>query len=212
MKKEELKKINDRYLKGISSLREEKYLKDTDDLFFKALKEEKETRMDLSFDDFLAQVPTEKKMVKIVNRIGFRISVAAALLAVIGGLLYWSESGERAQPSTFRTAYKQQSQSPHIALIEPTEVAGIKKESEVKTVVPKKHFRQKNTSAQKSDDSPVLESGEYREDYVVLNGQPVGDEEEAVALTLKSLGLLANNLENGVDKVKNIKQMSITIN
>jgi len=47
---------------------------------------------------------------------------------------------------------------------------------------------------------------------VVLNGKPVANEQEAVELTLKSLGLLANNLENGVDKAMNIKQMSITIN
>ncbi len=52
----------------------------------------------------------------------------------------------------------------------------------------------------------------YQADYVVLNGKPVTNEQEAVELTLKSLGLLANNLENGVDKAMNIKQMSITIN
>jgi hypothetical protein len=228
MENRRLKKLKDNYFDGSSSLEEEKELKKSDDVFFQTLNQEKNVRMDWTFEDFTSQVHKENKVLTFWwNRVWLKYAVAAILLAIAGAALYINQT----QSISTKPALVQQRVPDKItAPSESTQKTVAVTESNQDNVgvaqqrlamlphrpskVVNQHKRAKTFSNKKENkkDMPAIEVTDYRADYVVLNGKPVASEEEAVELTLKSLGLLATNLENSVDKAMQIKQMSITIN
>lgn len=64
------------------------------------------------------------------------------------------------------------------------------------------------TTSVKSVPETGTEAG-YNPNYVLINGKPVYDKEEAADLTKKSLNLLASNLDKGIEKVGLIKHLSV---
>jgi len=61
MKNRRLEELKDKYFDGKSSSEEERELKKSDELFFQLLDQEKDVKMDWSFEDFENQVKADKK-------------------------------------------------------------------------------------------------------------------------------------------------------
>ncbi|MGE8244348.1 hypothetical protein D3C87_759700 [compost metagenome] len=228
MKNRRLEELKDKYFDGKSSSEEERELKKSDELFFQLLDQEKDVKMDWSFEDFENQVKADKKIIRWRDNIWIKYAAAAILLAVMG-LTFYLNQEPAIQPSVLANKEIKEPQRPSTK--EVTENSEATVHSDVETITSRDRKRSamltSNTSkrsnqrlqskrmiAKKKKVVQSLQQMEegYQADYVVLNGKPVANEEEAVELTLRSLGLLANNLENGVDKAMNIKQMSISIN
>ena len=230
MKDRRLKELEDKYFDGKSSLEEEKKLKQSDEKFFQFLKEEQDVKMDWSFEDFKKQVNADRKIVKLwrLAAIKYATAAAAVLLFFVGLSVYINRQTVSTGPILARKTS---------VLTKRPEVKSMVPEAKVETqqdksstarhdaqtaMLPRKPSKQISQQRQsaisagykkitKQHSAQDMEE-RYQAEYVLLNGEPVADEEEAVELTLKSLGLLANNLEHSVDKAMNIKQMSITIN
>lgn len=229
MKDKKRKELEDKYFNGQSSLEEEKELKNSDSVFFQSLNQEKDVKMDWSFAEFESQINEDKKYIVWWNRSWVKYAAAAVLLATIGLAVYLNQESAMQEPvlakkemQELKPADKKPLDDQNIETAVPNMNDGVSTEDSRKAIRTAETFKRPKVKKQAKDwtmkkkvvtESLESTAGEpYRADYVVLNGKPVANEEEAVELTLKSLGLLANNLENGVDKAMNIKQMSITIN
>ena len=230
MKDKKLKELEDKYFNGQSSLEEEKELKNSDSIFFQSLNQEKEVKMDWSFADFESQINEDQKYSVWWNRSWVKYAAAAVLLMTVGLALFLNQESAIQEPviakkemKELKPADKKLPDDQNIDTAVPNLNDGLSTRESRKAMRTAETFKRpkvkrpakKEWNVKKDVVAESLESttGEaYQADYVVLNGKPVANEEEAVELTLKSLGLLANNLENGVDKAMNIKQMSITIN
>ncbi|MEZ0450403.1 hypothetical protein ACR78Z_23250 [Sphingobacterium thalpophilum] len=225
MENSRLKELRDKYFGGKSSLEEEDELKKSNDFFFRILDQEKKVEMDWPFEDFVEQ--TQDRNVVTVpwwKSVWVKYAAAAVIFMTIGMIFYMNQN----QPPSTAPVFVHRDVRPNVgARAESVEEVTAKTPQDNKEIVveqrtavrteqpPKKRYQGKRAEARgrEHESSEGLSSSDgYQADYVVLNGKPVANEEEAVELTLKSLGLLANNLENGMDKAMNIKQMSITIN
>jgi len=229
MKDKKLKELEEKYFNGQSSLEEEKALKSSDSVFFQSLNQEKDIKMDWSFADFESQINEDKKYSVWWNRSWVKYAAAAVLLMSLGLALFLNQESTMQGPVVAKKEMKElkpadkkpfDNQNVEIAVPNANDRVSAEESRKLMRTAetfkrPKRKKQAKDWTVKKEVVTESLESTteeSYRADYVVLNGKPVVNEEEAVELTLKSLGLLANNLENGVDKAMNIKQMSITIN
>ncbi|WP_286754831.1 MULTISPECIES: hypothetical protein [Sphingobacterium] len=227
MKDKKLKELEEKYFNGQSSLEEERALKSSDDAFFQSLNQEKNRTMDWSFEDFQSEINDDKKRIIWWNNSWIKYAAAAMLLMAIGIALFLNQESTMqvpvlAEKETLKPVDKKPIEhqnadagvsnandgTPSLESGRALPLAKTFKRPKVKKQA--KEWTEKTQIVAEGLQS--VESASYQADYVVLNGKPVANEQEAVELTLKSLGLLANNLENGVDKAMNIKQMSITIN
>lgn len=229
MKDKKLKELEEKYFNGQSSLEEERALKNSDHAFFQSLNREKNETMDWSFEDFQSEINEDKKRIVWWNNSWIKYAAAAMLVMTIGIALFLNQ-----EPTTrvqvlaekkmkeLKSADKKLIEDQNKETVGPNSNDSFRSAKSGKTLQiaetvkhPKVKKRAKEWTEKKkivAESLQSVESEPYQADYVVLNGKPVANEQEAVELTLKSLGLLANNLENGVDKAMNIKQMSITIN
>jgi len=229
MKDKKLKELEEKYFNGQSSLEEEGELKNSDHVFFQTLNQEKNVKMDWSFDDFESQINADKKLIVRWKYSWVKYAAAAVLLMTIGIALFLNQELTIEEPvlveknmKDLKPAKNKSIEHQNTEAANPNPNDRILSDGSRKAMQTAETFKRPKIKKQAKDwiakKEVVIENLEsatgqaYREDYVVLNGKPVANEEEAVELTLKSLGLLANNLENGVDKAMNIKQMSITIN
>ncbi|MBB1642585.1 hypothetical protein [Sphingobacterium sp. UME9] len=229
MKDKKLKELEEKYFNGQSSLEEERVLKNSDNAFFQSLNQEKNKTMDWSFEDFQSEINDDKKRIVWWNNSWIKYAAAAMLVMAIGIALFLNQESAIQGPvlakkemSESKPADKKLLDDQNIEITAPKLNDEVSAEDSGKAMRTAETFKRPKVKKQAKDwivkKEVVTESSEltteesYRADYVVLNGKPVVNEQEAVELTLKSLGLLANNLENGVDKAMNIKQMSITIN
>ncbi|MBN9292902.1 MAG: hypothetical protein J0G96_02855 [Flavobacteriia bacterium] len=197
----------EKYFAGTSSAEEEKWLKEhSGDPFFKALKEEQEEKMDWEFDDFLAIAGVQKVTGKSF-RISFRKigywSAAAVFLIVFGTILLTRHKQEKTLIAKQNkvTEQKTKKQLPEVKEETPVIVLTEQKEEPAKRV--------KTHPAQKQQPSFPEEITAYYPEYVVINGKPVYDLEEAKELTKNSLALLATNVEKSVSEMEHIKHLSV---
>ncbi|MNK55823.1 hypothetical protein D3C87_748440 [compost metagenome] len=229
MKDKKLKELEEKYFNGQSSLEEERALKSSDDAFFQSLNQEKNRTMDWSFEDFQSEINDDKKRIIWWNNSWIKYAAAAMLLMAIGIALFLNRESTMQVPVLAEKETKALKPVDKKPIEHQNEEAGVSNVNNGTPLVESgralqlaKSFKRPKVKKETKDwtvkrevvtESLGSTTGEsYQADYVVLNGMPVANEQEAVELTLKSLGLLANNLENGVDKAMNIKQMSITIN
>ena len=229
MKDKKLEELEEKYFNGQSSLEEERTLKNSDNAFFQSLNQEKNKTMDWSFEDFQSEINEDKKRIVWWKNSWIKYAAAAMLLMTIGIALFLNQEPTTRVP-VFAEKEMKELKSTDKQLIEDQNKETVVHNSNDsfrsakrgKTLQIAETFKRPKVKKQAkewtekkkivAEGLQSVESESYRADYVVLNGKPVANEQEAVELTLKSLGLLANNLENGVDKAMNIKQMSITIN
>lgn len=237
MKTDRSKQYKDQYFAGNSSEVEEKWLKDfSDDVFFKTLREEKEVTMDWSFEDFMEKVeeqPIPVKKIQLTTKPGlskwYWMAAGFIIFLSLGGYLFFSQesiteviatSVAKNEPVKNNTPAIQEQQTPppeiniQPSVITPeTEKKEITEKENIKVLAQKKPLVKKEkeiieTTSVKSVPETGTEDG-YNPNYVLINGKPVYDEEEAADLTKKSLNLLASNLDKGIEKVGLIKHLSV---
>ncbi len=237
MKTDRSKQYKDQYFAGNSSEAEEKWLKDfSDDIFFKTLREEKEVTMDWSFEDFMEKVEAQSvpaKKIQLTTKPGlskwYWMAAGFIILLSFGGYLFFNEkpiadvtttSVAKTEPvkNNSLVDQEQQTTAPEVntqpsVVIPKTEKKEITEKENIKVLAQKKPLVKKEkeiieTTSVKSVPETGTEAG-YNPNYVLINGKPVYDEEEAADLTKKSLNLLASNLDKGIEKVGLIKHLSV---
>ena len=145
------------------------------------------------------------------------------ILLSFGGYLFFNEkpiadvtttSVAKTEPVKNNSLVNQEQQAiaPEVN-IQPSVVIPKTEKENIKVLAQKKPLVKKEkeiieTTSVKSVPETGTEAG-YNPNYVLINGKPVYDEEEAADLTKKSLNLLASNLDKGIEKVGLIKHLSV---
>lgn len=204
MSNEEIDRLKEAYFSGKSSGEEEQWLKkNANDPFFNTLKEEREQKTDWNFDDFLTTV--EKEEPAKIGIFSYRKMVyraAAAVALIVFGILFFVQNTNIEQPK-----YTKHEDAP---------ATKIKPKEKVNNTLPEEIIEEKIQLPEKRTVKPVSkqkaiipEEDTYNPEYVVINGKPIYDPEEAKELTMNSLNLLASNMEKGVSGMENIKYLSV---
>lgn len=236
MKTDRSQQYKEQYFKGASDDAEEKWLKEfSDDVFFKTLREEKEVKMDWSFEDFMDKLenPAPQKFQKAPVRISYTkwywVAAGLAILLSFGGYLFLNQNTADIKDNIVQHQIAEQSvpAGNDNNTIQPgteTKSPGADSGTPPKVLTEKNNiqeqFVQEKTFAKKNKKTvtvnPPVNSvpettpeEDYNPNYVLINGKPVHSEEEATDITLKSLNLLASNIDNGVAKIGLIKNLSV---
>jgi hypothetical protein len=210
MNNDKINRLKEAYFEGKTSKEEEKWLKEnTDDTYFTTLKEEQNQQMNWNFDDFVTTIE-EKTPEKRIGVFSFRktiywIAAASVIIGVLGMFVvmqkntinksqYAQQQNVTKQPETKLTVEADDNTSPTQILVE-------EKLPEEKKVITQK--------PRKEAPNPITEQPTYNPEYVVINGKPIYDLEEAKELAMSSLNLLASNVEKSVSCMESIKHLSI---
>lgn len=198
MNKETLKKHQLNCQEGMETTEELRSLKKSAvDPYFATLEKEKSTLMNWSFDDFMEEVAPKTEVQKIgwwtIQR---SIAVAASICLLIGiGWLFLT-------PPATKLAKKD---------VQPQEEIQPKKIEELEQPLMAKSEDQpvERKVVQRKKKAKLPPSSDYHPEYVIVNGKPIYDLEEATRVTMDALGFFSENISSTIAQAEPVKHMSI---
>jgi len=215
MKKDRLKVLEDKYWKGKSSLEDDQELKDHgSDVYFQRLREAKKEQMEWDFDDFLAQTtenpiaepsPMRRSFIKPLWKY---MGMVAALILV--GFIF------------FKTLQKNDTTGSESTYVSHDVVQDVEEQKsnmtikrEIEPLLSVKKNVHKPPRIAKRQTSPLGEAEKVTdpntEAYVLVNGEPIYDEQKATEIALSSLRLMASNFKEGRQAVEKIKYIKVEL-
>lgn len=214
MKKDKSTEMDDKYWEGISSLQEEKDLKNgADKSYFRGLNELGKEEMKWDFDDFMAQADKTDKIIKPIRTNNNRrtmIAYAAAAVAILTvGLYLWKPM----------TATREVFQDPQVSTVKLAPRAIDVKEvdtvatSSLAVIKTSKKKKVKKSIAPVSPPLMTTEASvpDEEEAYVVVNGQPIYNQDEAEQIALASLKIMASNFQEGKNALEKVKYIHVEL-
>lgn len=207
--------------KEVSLLQSEGLINGQDILYAETLREERGQKMDWEFEDFMNDIPSEKMVAFPTRRVWAKriLSAAAMVAAIVAAYIFWP------QPATNKI----------VSIPASNKLIDSNKEFIASTVLPandiKDTVRVTKKTAQKSRDYAVNTSKKrpvpksirpanktdadrnknFQDYLVIVNGKPVTNEADAIAITRKSLGMISRNLTLTVDELKPISRIKIKL-
>ena len=229
MKKEQSIINKDDFFAGkLTENQEKQFRNQEDDSFFETLREEKEVKMELNFDDFMKKV--EEKQPEIVNESkGKEISlwkisgIAASILIVFGMLFFLNQSNSvENNPMVVKTVEPGETTKTVESVtvkenvnqeFSPKEV-GIKEEVAQITKITKSIKKENKTSTIQlihQETTKPESAEEYSSDFVLVNGEPVENVEEATTLAYNTMKLFSKNVNQGAEAIAKLKSLSVEL-
>ncbi len=209
----------------ISLLKTEGYLTEQEEVYAKALAEERTETMNWDFEDFLKEVPAAK-VISIAPR-KFPLQRLLASAAVIGALImaiiFWPKQQQDNRLANVPVINKSIDTNTQVA--QNTAPTPIKEITAPAQTIVKINIKKGNTdlaSNSKTDyptkkvisttlDKDEVKKGDFTEYLVMVNGKPITNEEEAVAITRQSLSAFSQNLSTTVEEMRPIGQIKIKL-
>ena len=233
MKKEQSIINKDDFFAGkLTDEQEKQLINNENDSFFETLKEEKEVKMGLNFDDFMTKV--EENQPKIIEKSKskefflWKISgIAASILLIVGLFFFLNQTNNvehhqeivktiepnKKEVEVVKNKEEKTVEKPNTVISEPNnieikhevsqfvkETKSIKQENKKSTIQPIEQEITKPESAE-----------EYSSDFVIVNGQPVENMEEAKALVYSTMKLFSKNVDQGAKAIRQLKSLSIEL-
>ncbi|WP_133944201.1 hypothetical protein [Epilithonimonas xixisoli] len=215
---------------------EELFLKnESDNLYFSFLKEEKQEKLDISFEDFLNKatkqnVTEEHKIVAlpVAKKKSYQqYWMAASLVLLMGISGFWifnnPENVEpqianvvetpkpieepKASPAEDVTAQQpalaQQNVQPEKEKIEKKTVFG-KQESKAQFASHQPKQKDENLNQNK-----VNSDSDYNPNYVIINGKPIYNEQEAIAVAEDTFNYFASNVTQTINQAESAQNQTV---
>lgn len=205
---------------------------ESDNPYFSVIKSEQSDKLNVSFDDFMTQVAEDNSVSDLPiarkeSKRSFSVQVkeywAAASLVLFmgltGGYFFVNQNdGQIKDRPIIANAKPTEKNNPTV-----TDVIEITK-PQTKEVVAKSTAKiveeinhPETTYAEDAVDEQLaqttmqanLDDNEYQENYVIINGRPVYNEQEAIALTEDAINYLASNVNKTVSHVENVKSLNL---
>lgn len=191
----------------IAALQSAALLSEQDMAYAETLNEERGQKMNWEFEDFMKDIPEQKATIIPVRNLWIRrtLSAAAVIAAIVTTYIFWP------QPQNDTIAIVPVSNKKVAGTKEQTTVIDLPAGTDAYTVqqlekpveqtahkgartstIHKKHPVKKNT--QIPDKKSDLNMNKPEDFLVMVNGKPITNEADAVAITRESLGLVARNL------------------
>lgn len=211
---------------------EELFLKnESDNPYFSFLKEEKQEKLDISFEDFLnistkLNVTEESKIVALpVKKTSYKMYWMAASLILLMGIsaLWMFNQPQKIEPTIAKTPgvpkiekvekvpqveekiEQISAPKPVLASQEGQKVEKIANDKAVKELVRKefeKLMAQQDSSIKEEEKQiqvPEISTSDYNPNYVIINGKPIYDEGEAIAVTENAFNYFASNVTQTIN-------------
>ena len=205
---------------------EELFLKnESDNPYFSFLREEKQEKLDISFEDFLKKTEEPKIVALPIKKTSYKMYwMAASLILLMGMSALWifnqpqkiettiaknpdipkKEKVEKLAPVE-ETIEKTSTPKPVLANQESQKVEKISDDKVVKELVQKEVKRlmaQQDPSIEKEEkqiQTPAESISDYNPNYVIINGKPIYDESEAIAVTENAFNYFASNVTQTIN-------------
>lgn len=205
---------------------EELFLKnESDNPYFSFLKEEKQEKLDISFEDFLKKTEEPKIVALPIKKTSYKMYWMAASLILLMGIsaLWVFNEPQKIEPAIAKNPDVPKSEivNPVVQVEETTEQTSTPKpvlanqgsqkvdkttnDQVVKELVRKefeKLMAQQETQSNKEEKQiqvPTESTSDYNPNYVIINGKPMYDEQEAIAVTENAFNYFASNVTQTIN-------------
>ncbi|SDE84899.1 hypothetical protein SAMN05421825_0391 [Epilithonimonas hungarica] len=209
---------------------EELFLKnESDNPYFSFLKEEKQDKLDISFEDFLKKTEEPKIVaLPIVKRKSYtQYWMAASLVLLMGISGFWMfNHPENIEPQIVK--HTEAPKKVEASKVSPVEEVSNQKsvlaqqnvQPETQKVEKKKTVENQESKAQFAYHQPkqinenlnqnkVNSDSDYNPNYVIINGKPVYSEQEAIAVTEDTFNYFASNVTQTINQAESAQSQSL---
>jgi len=212
MKKDKSIKIEDKYWEGISSLKEEKMLKSKgDEPYFDALNELSKEKMDLEFESFMGMVEGSQMVVeKKPNQIKLLFfTYGAAAIALFFTAFFFLQNNEQKEGDYQRPRFSSVKVVPQTVQLQESG----KPDAPYYVAIDTKHAKEKKPTKHivKPEIASISAEEPADDSFVIVNGKPVYDEEEAEQIVLASLKIMASNFQEGKHALEKVKYINVEL-
>lgn len=214
---------------------EELFLKnESNNPYFSFLKEEKQEKLDISFEEFLSKatklnVEEEPKIVALPiakNKSYTQYWMAASLVLLMGISGFWMfNNPENIQPQIANHTAPKPVETPKVSPAEETStqqpvlaqenLQPEKKINEKKSIIKNKESKVQLASHQpkKIEDNlnqnKVNPDSDYSPNYVIINGKPIYNEQEAIAVTEDTFNYFASNVTQTINQAESAQSQTV---
>jgi hypothetical protein len=209
--------------KDLNSQQNDNFSEIKEESFVELMQQEREIKMNLSFDDFMKKVEEDKPIVNRSSKsynLNWVTSLAACLLIVFGCIYFFKSENIKKNPIQKNVeivkhdlVVKEETQGEVITKDEnsPKEeiessINLVKNNSEVSFSKTKTLTKSKLNN---SDTELAIKTNESYDELVVVNGERVEDEQKAQQITLDALKLFAMNMDKGSKAVGELKKLAV---
>lgn len=205
---------------------EELFLKnESDNPYFSFLKEEKQERLDISFEDFLKKTEEPRIVSLPIKKTSHKMYWMAASLILLMGIsaLWMFNQPQKIEPAIAKNQdvpkkekvekvapveekmEQTSTPKPVLANQESQKVDQTTNDKVVKELVRKefeKLMAQQETQSKKEEKQikvPTESTSDYNPNYVIINGKPMYNEQEAIAVTENAFNYFASNVTQTIN-------------
>ena len=207
---------------------EELFLKnESDNPYFSFLKEEKQEKLDISFEDFLKKTEEPRIIPIPIKKTSYKMYwMAASLILLMGISAFWIfdqpqkiaknqdvPKKEIVKPVVPVEKTVEENSAPKLVLAnqESQKVDKATNDKVVKELVRKEFERlmaQQETQSNKEEKQmqvPTESISDYNPNYVIINGKPIYDEGEAIAVTENAFNYFASNVTQTINHAESVQ-------
>lgn len=205
---------------------EELFLKnESDNPYFSFIKDEKQEKLDVSFEDFLKKTEEPKIVALPIKKTSYKMYWMAASLVLLMGIstLWMFNQSEKIEPAIAKnpsvpkkekiekvvpvkeTIEQTSTPKPVLANQEDRKVDKTTNDKVVKEIVRKefeKLMAQQEAQPRKEEKQiqvPTGSTSDYNPNYVIINGKPMYNEQEAIAVTENAFNYFASNVTQTIN-------------
>jgi len=202
---------------------------ESDNPYFSFLKEEKQEKLDISFEDFLKKTEQPKIVaLPIAKKKSYtQYWMAASLVLLMGVSGFWLfDNPEKIEPQiTNHTETPKLIEAPKVSTIEGNSkpepvlaqqnVQPEKKINERKTAVKNQEsksqlaYHQPKQIEKNLNQTKVNSSSDYNPNYVIINGKPIYNEQEAIAVTEDTFNYFASNVTQTINHAESAQNQTV---
>lgn len=232
MKTDRYKDWESRFFEGEELTPEEHlFLKnESDNPYFSFLKEEKQEKLDINFEDFLKKTEEPKILaLPIVKRKSYtQYWMAASLVLLMGISGFWMfNHPENIEPQIAKhTETPKKVETPKVSPVEDVstqqpvlaqqntqpKTQKVEKKNAVENQESKAQFAYHQPKEIKTDDqnqNKVNSDSDYNPNYVIINGKPIYSEQEAIAVTEDTFNYFASNVTQTINHAESAQSQSL---
>ena len=227
MKTDRYKDWESRFFEGEELTPEEHlFLKnESDNPYFSFLKEEKQDKLDISFDDFLNKTEEPKIVaLPIVKKKSYtQYWMAASLVLLMGVTGFWMfNNPENIEPQIAKhTETPKKVETPKVSPIEngstqqpvltqqntQPKIQKVAKKNAAETTQFAYH-QPKQIKTDYQQQNQVNSDSDYNPNYVIINGKPIYNEQEAIAIAEDTFNFFASNVTQTINHAESAQNVS----
>ncbi|MEO6637360.1 MAG: hypothetical protein ABIN25_03720, partial [Ginsengibacter sp.] len=208
----------------ISLLQLEGLINEQDTLYAEALHADRAQKMNWEFEDFMKDVSSAKVVAFQARGVWIKrlLSAAAMVAAIVTVYIFWPQTSPN-KIANIPAADKLVDSSKELiatAILPADEIKDSTRRTEKTATASKQnigyaintHKKRPVQKSIKTAEKQDVKTNEDLQDYlVIVNGKPITNEEDAVAIARESLGMISRNLTLTADELRPISQIKIKL-